>query len=124
MTYKYFIRKNPILIHVFKFTDKITYQDHDRFINNLKDLFGNRFYVIFDLRDVIDIDMGLIYKQVQFMKDYEELARKYIIKSCIIITNYWCNKMLNLLFYLKPPVSPNIIVTNIDDCIDFIKLKS
>ncbi len=107
--------------HIFKFSDIITDDNHKQFTHELFNLFVKPFNVIFDLLNVSSVDMSIIYNQSTFMSDNEKYAKKFITKSCILINNNWQMKLLNILFYFKPPVSPYIVSDSYETCFHFIK---
>lgn len=116
--YRYTIKNK---VHIFKFSDIITNDDHTQFTIELAKLFTKPFNVIFDLLDVSSVDVSIIYNQSTFMSNNEKYAKKFIIKSCILINDNWQRKLLNILFYFKPPVSPYIICNDYKTCLNFIK---
>jgi len=112
---------NCQLFHM-KFYGNLNMDDYIKF----KETFNNclkrePFGVIFDLRDAITIPTKLAMEQVKYMKEYESDAKHKLIASCIIISKNWMKTLLDGLFMIKKPISPNLVSKTYDDGEDFIK---
>ncbi len=83
-------------------------------------LLNTPFGVVFDLRNVKSVDPHLIMKQAKYMKEYEKYAGKTLIATAILLDSTIIQGILNMLFTIKKPVAPNIIVSSVEDGEEFI----
>ena len=106
-------------IHIFYFSEYVDKLDFDRYTNDLDKLYGTQIKIIFDLENIEDFDKNLIFEQIKYMNFNEDNAKKFILKSAIIISNSFFKTLLNFLFNIRPPISPNFVGER-HECLKFI----
>jgi len=109
-----FITKNidNEIINYFIFSDKIIKADHDKFKKDMLNVLDNKTIIIFDFINVSSIEYSLMMDQATFMTTYKNKAKENVLRSIIIIPNYWCKMMLHALFFLQPPITPYVLCDN------------
>ena len=113
--FKYF----PIVI--VKFNETIeNNKDFDDFINSWKNLYllKQKFTFIFDTTEVGFPPIKYCFKMSKFIKELRDESVQYLEKSLIIVKNKNVMRLLNLIFYIQPPVAPVLIT---DDSFEKVK---
>lgn len=116
---KFDFKSFPIVI--VKFGESIENdKDFDNFINSWKNLYllKHKFTFIFDTTDVGFPHIKYCYRMSKFIKELRDESTQYLEKSLIIVKNKNVMRLLNLIFYIQPPVAPVLIT---DDAFENVK---
>lgn len=100
----------PIVI--VKFSESIENdQDFENFINSWKNLYllKHKFTFIFDTTDVGFPPIKYCYRMSKFIRELRDESTQYLEKSLIIVRNKNVMRLLNLIFYIQPPVATVLI---------------
>ena len=100
----------PIVI--VKFSESIENdKDFDNFINSWKNLYflKQKFTFIFDTTDVGFPHIKYCFRMSKFIRELRDESTQYLQKSLIIVRNKNVMRLLNLIFYIQPPVAPVLI---------------
>lgn len=106
--------------YYFIFSGTLTADDFKNFKEKFSVLIKSQLTVIFDLREVKSVPLQLIQEQANYMREYEEFARKNLIASSIIIKSKVIQTLLSMLFGIRKPVAPNYISSTYEDSYEFI----
>lgn len=101
--YQYF----PYVIVTFQ--EKITHEDDfEQFLLSWIQLYQRQqdFYFIFDTSRMGFINPKYCVMMSVFIKNLRQKPHQYLQKSYIIIKNKLIERLLDLIFYLQPPVAP------------------
>lgn len=115
------IDKDGIILIV-KPYDKIINEDLNLYIHHFNEYLNekNKFRCIFDLRNVTDVPIDIIYKLSRYMKRTREKTRKKLACCVILINSVFVRNLLNLLFTIIEPVSPYLVTNNIEKMDEFL----
>ncbi len=111
--------KNIYLINIKDFTD----DELDNFIIEYKILLNSKidFKIIFSALELENISFRQVVKLGLFLESFKPVHRTNLNRFCICIKNKKIIKILNGLFMLVKPVRPYILVTKMDDGINYMK---
>ena len=114
--------KEPELVLFIYGYDDINKKDIERFTAFLYGhLYGNeQFKIFYDLRKVKDAKMKILKNLFSHISDIEELSIDKVLASSILINSIIVEKLLNLIFEFKPPLTPTRITTDITEACDFL----
>jgi hypothetical protein len=71
-----------------------------------------KFLILYDARNVGMVSLKLLRKQATYMKDREELTKKYMVRAAIIVSHA-IKPVMHFLFTLKKPSIPCKIFTDL-----------
>lgn len=111
--------KNIYLINIKDFTDN----ELDNFILKYKILLNSNvdFKIIFSALELENISFRQIVKLGLFLESFKPVHRKNLNRFCICIKNNKIIKILNGLFMLVKPVRPYILVSKLDDGVNYME---
>lgn len=92
-----------------KFNENIENQDDfDLFLMQWKNLYLKKkdFIFIFDTTNVSLPSIKYCFQMSKFIRDLRKESKQYLKKSIIIVKSKGVMRLLNLIFYLQPPVAP------------------
>ena len=114
--------KEPELVLFIHGYDNITKNDIEKFADFLYEhLSGNeQFKIFYDLRKVKDAKLANLKNLFVHISSFEELSIDKVLASSILINSIIVEKLLNLIFEFKPPVTPTKITTDISVACDFL----
>ena len=83
-------------------------EEFDSFLNEWSELYRKQrdFVFIFDTRDVGWVSPRYALKMANFITELKKLDRQYLKRSSIVVNSWWIKLLLQLIFYIEPPVSP------------------
>lgn len=81
--------------------------------------------VLFNTIGVTGVDITLISDLVMFMNTHDNLIRNNLIASAILLSNSSTANLirsaLKTLFVIRKPTRPNLVSSDINDCIEYFK---
>ena len=88
----------------------------DKLLKQLKkwNLDSGKVGILFDLQLVLGIDMASFERIAKFMDNFSQLAKEKVRLSVIVITDQIVEKLIQLLFKLRKPVTPVKIVNSLE----------
>lgn len=113
-------RSSSITFYYFIFSGVLTNTDFQEFKGIFNKCLSEPMGVVFDLRKVSSVPPSMIMDQVNYMREYEQLARKNLIASSIVVESTLLTYLLSCLFKIKKPISPNYITSSRDEGEEFI----
>jgi len=116
---KFDFQSFPIVIVKFSKSIKND-KEFENFINSWKNLYllKQKFTFIFDTTDVGFPHIKYCYRMSKFIRELRDESVQYLEKSLIIVKNKNVIRLLNLIFFIQPPVSPVLIT---DDVFEKVK---
>lgn len=72
------------------------------------------FIFIFDTSNVGFIPIKYSFKMCSFIKNLKSREYQYLQKSIILVNSNIVKRMLDLIFYLQPPVAPVYIINDVN----------
>ncbi len=114
---------NPLNINIFKFSEQITIDEFNSYKDNLNFLLNqqNPFYAVFDLLEIKSFNIGFFLKQISYMYSKQDLVKKYLKGSVILVDDSY-KTLINVTLAIKKPINPNIVTSNLEDGIQFLIL--
>ena len=108
----------PIVIVDFNNSD-IDDQQFDLFLNNWESLYqsNKNFTLVFDTSNMSIPNLKYCLKMSIFIKKIRNFNPQYLEKSIIIVKNRIISNMIELVFYLQPPVAPVYLTDTSKDMI-------
>lgn len=93
------------------------------FLNALEQLLQNArpFTLFVDTSQMKKVPLSVCLDIVRFMKVNRPLCQQYLTASAVIVKNEFIRGLLQYVFTLSPPVSPNAIVKTSDEALQFIE---
>lgn len=115
------IDKDGIILIV-KPYDRIINEDLNLYIHHFDEYLNkkNKFRCIFDLRNISDVPIEIIYKLSKYMKRTREKTKKKLSRCVILINSALVRNLLNLLFTIIEPVSPYLVTNSIEKMEEFL----
>ena len=113
----------PIVIVKFN-KDIDNEEDFNNFLIRWLQLYKNckEFIFLFDTTDVGVPPIKYCFRMSSFIKNLRKQKIQYLKKSIIIVKNKKVLRLLNIIFYLQPPVAPvYLTMDNIDSILNNIK---
>ena len=109
------------IIHIYMNNEIENDEDFDRFTNEWILIYSRRQPVnfVFHAEKVGLLPIKYAFKMSSFMKKLKKYSEQYLKKSVIVIDDYSARRLLNLIFFLQPPVA-DVYVTCKPDLIDTI----
>jgi len=91
--------------------------DFDNFLNDWLQLYNLKkdFIFIFDTTNVGYIPIKYSFKMSAFIKNLKRNEYQYLKKSIILVQSNFVKNMLDLIFYIQPPVAPVYLTQNQED---------
>jgi len=113
--------KNNIVKVVFNSSIKDD-NDFDNFLEEWLQLYNLQkdFIFIFDTTNVGYIPIKYSFKMSAFIKNLKRKDYQYLKKSIILVQSNFVKNMLDLIFYIQPPVAPVYITQNKADINDIL----
>ena len=95
----------------------------DSYLQNMSTVYERKepFVVIYDATQIGRIPLTLVNKQANFMRKYDQITKKYLLRCAIVLTSEWARKTLKFLFTLKPPACDLKTFYTIDEAKNWIK---
>ena len=92
------------------------------FLSALQQLLDNKapFTLFVDTSEMGTVPLSVCLDIVRFMKKNRDACKLYLRASAIIVKNEFITGLLQYVFTLSPPVSPNRVTKNPTDALDFI----
>lgn len=92
------------------------------FLCALQQLLDNKepFTLFVDTSEMGTVPLSVCLDIVRFMKKNREACKLYLRASAIIVKNEFITGLLQYVFTLSPPVSPNRVTKNSTDALAFI----
>lgn len=114
-------QKNNIVKVVFNSSIKDD-NDFDKFLEEWLQLYNLQkdFIFIFDTTNVGYIPIKYSFKMSAFIKNLKRKDYQYLKKSIILVQSNFVKNMLDLIFYIQPPVAPVYITQNKADINDIL----
>ena len=78
------------------------------------------FYLIFDLLEVGNVNLGLVFKQAKYMMERTELNKKFLVGSVILVKSTVVKGIINMIFSIKKPVSPNLVTDSFQSGLEYL----
>ena len=96
--------------------------DFNSFLNNWLQLYNLQkdFIFIFDTSNVRYIPIKYCFKMSAFIKNLKKKDYQYLQKSIIIVQSNFVKSMLDLIFYIQPPVAPVYLIQKQEDIQDIL----
>ena len=118
--YENYEKKNIVKV-VFD-TNIIDDNDFDNFLNSWLQLYTLQkdFTFIFDTTNVGYVPIKYSFKMSAFIKNLKRKDYQYLRKSIILVQSNFVKNMLDLIFYIQPPVSPVYLTQNKEDIQDIL----
>jgi hypothetical protein len=82
---------------------------------------GQPFTLFVDTSELKKVPLSVCLDIVRFMKTNRPLCRLYLKASAVIVKNEFIRGLLQYVFTLSPPVSPNAVVKTPEEAIQFIR---
>lgn len=98
-------------------------QFQTEFLDTLQQLLDNSepFTLIVDSTQLSTVPLSIAFEIVRFMKINQPKFRAFCKASAIVVSNAFIQSLLDMVFTLSPPVSPNVVVQNVDDAFKFVR---
>ncbi len=77
--------------------------------------------LILDVRNLGIQSPKLLYKQINFLIENDDLISEVVNSSIILISNSLSKTLIDFIFRFKKPKKPNLITDDIDEGMDFLK---
>ena len=96
--------------------------DFDNFLNDWLQLYNLKkdFIFIFDTTNVGYVPIKYSFKMSAFIKNLKRNDYQYLKKSIILVQSNLVKNMLDLIFYIQPPVAPVYLTQNQEDINDIL----
>ena len=103
-------------------TNIIDDNDFDNFLNEWLQLYNLKkdFIFIFDTTNVGYVPIKYSFKMSAFIKNLKRMEYQYLKKSIILVKSNFVKNMLDLIFYIQPPVAPVYLTQNQEDINDIL----
>lgn len=113
---------DPININLFKFYNDIHKEDFKKYEIKMDELYNKKknFYLIFDLLEVGNVNLGLVFKQAKYMMERTELNKKFLVGSVILVKSTVVKGIINMIFSIKKPVSPNLVTDSFQSGLEYL----
>jgi hypothetical protein len=107
-------------IYLFKFSDKITSEEIENFKTDFTNLVieDKKFFFIIDLEKISNFKTKFFYSVVKSIDSNQELLKKNLIGSSIILSSTFKN-ILKVLINMKKKIAPNFISPNLSSSLNF-----
>lgn len=79
------------------------------------------FTLIVDSTQLGTVPLSIAFEIVRFMKLNQPKFRAFCQASAIVVSNAFIQNLLDMVFTLSPPVSPNIVVQNVQEAFTFVQ---
>ena len=91
--------------------------DFDNFLNNWLQLYylQKDFIFIFDTTKVGYVPIKYCFKMSAFIKNLKRKEYQYLQKSIILVNSIFVKNMLDIIFFIQPPVAPVYLTQNKED---------
>ncbi len=98
-------------------TNIIDDNDFDNFLNSWLQLYNLKkdFTFIFDTTNVGYVPIKYSFKMSAFIKNLKRNDYQYLQKSIILVKSNFVKNMLDIIFYIQPPVAPVYLTQNKTD---------
>ena len=96
--------------------------DFDNFLNEWLHLYNLKkdFIFIFDTTNVGYVPIKYSFKMSAFIKNLKRNDYQYLKKSIILVQSNFVKSMLDIIFYIQPPVAPVYLTQNQEDINDIL----
>tara|TARA_B100000925_G_C21671660_1_gene330101 strand:+ start:101 stop:538 length:438 start_codon:yes stop_codon:yes gene_type:complete len=103
-------------------TNIIDDNDFDNFLNSWIQLYNLKkdFTFIFDTTNVGYVPIKYSFKMSAFIKNLKRNDYQYLQKSIILVKSNFVKNMLDIIFYIQPPVAPVYLTQNKEDIQDIL----
>ncbi len=93
------------------------------FLNALQQLLNNEkpFTLFVDTSEMGTVPLSVCLDIVRFMRLNRDKCRAFLKASAVIVKNEFITGLLQYVFTLSPPVSPNVIVQTPSDALSFLQ---
>jgi len=118
--YKDYEKKN--IVKVVFHSNIIDDNDFDNFLSSWLQLYDIQkdFIFIFDTTKVTYVPIKYCFKMSAFIKNLKKKNYQYLQKSIILVQSNFVKNMLDLIFYIQPPVAPVYLTQNKEDINDIL----
>ena len=79
------------------------------------------FTLIVDSTQLGTVPLSIAFEIVRFMKLNQPKFRAFCKASAIVVSNAFIQSLLDMVFTLSPPVSPNVVVQAVDEAFAFVQ---
>ena len=112
-----------LLLHVKLGPKSPTYDEFDAFLLQLGSFLEKQqqFTMFIDASEMGVVPFAYALKAASFLKKKRPLFKQFLQASSVFIRSELVRSLLNSVFLLQPPASPNLIVNNEADGMDFIE---
>lgn len=112
----------PLVVVVFKDVTPTLESFRVDFLDSLQELLDNQrpFRLHVDTTRLKDVPMNVCVDIVRFMKKNRSLCKEYLEASAVIVSSVLILKLMDFVFTLSPPVSPNRLVRTAEEATDFL----
>ena len=100
-----------------------TLEDFDQVMTGIKQLLDNKqgFSMFVDASKVTKVPASAAWRIIQFMRANRPEFAKYTRSSAIVVGNPFVANLLNWVFTMQPPASPNKVVTDSAEGLQFVE---
>ena len=126
MFFKYDLSLFPIVLIKFNHLE-MNDANFDEFLDSWEHLytFKKNFVLLFDTTNMSVPSIKYCFKMSFFIKKIRNYNPQYLNKSIIIVKNKKISNLLELIFYLQPPVAPiHITEDNMNDVLNTIDMEN
>ena len=94
------------------FVGELTDENFNDFINEWMTLYLKKQYFtfVFDTKEIDYVPISYCFKMAAFIKLLKREKIQYLQNSKIIIHNIFIRRLLDLIFYIQPPIAPVSII--------------
>lgn len=98
-------------------------QFQTEFLDTLQQMLdaGEGFTLIVDSTQLGTVPLSIAFEIVRFMKLNQPKFRAFCKASAIVVSNAFIQSLLDMVFTLSPPVSPNVVVQELQDAFMFVQ---
>lgn len=113
-----------LMVHVVFNAGQVTVDKfREDFLSALQQLLDNEqpFTLFVDTTQMATVPLSVCLDIVSFMKKNRSKCKLYLNASAVIVGNEFIAGLLQYVFKLSPPVSPNVVVRTQSDAMDFLR---
>lgn len=114
---------NGLLVHIKFGKVSPTSEQFETFLNDLLKVLQNQkqFTLFVDASEMGHVPFSFTLVAAMFLRNHRALFEQYCLASSVFITSAMVRGLLNAVFTLQPPVSPNMIVANASEGMQFLE---
>lgn len=79
------------------------------------------FKMFIDMRNVSNASASILPKLLEIMNTLEQKSVDKIIATSILVGNIYIEKLINMLFNIRAPLTPTKVVANVKDACNFLE---